>query len=203
MSTDEDLRELDVTPPGDGSSSLLGEPVSLRWPLLKDDSCFKNNHRTFKTLIRGEVKVFCAAGLTGALLRRVLMPCLLFTSSSSFTALNLNEVVDFGAGGRHPCLFSYVRQLVHSRGFALLPWCRSLEPVRENVSQTHFPSDPEQVRTHLLHHSGCSSWRRVHCLHCQHHPHWQNSHQLQNKRAAPMRSDHSTKRTPDRRSSPE
>lgn len=48
LSMEEDLRELDVTPPGEGWllgrwSSLVGEPVSLLWPLRKDDSCFKNS----------------------------------------------------------------------------------------------------------------------------------------------------------------
>jgi len=69
-------------------------------------------------------------GLTGALLRRVLMPCLLFISSSALTGLNMNEAfADLGAGGRHPCLFSYVRQAVHSKRLSLPAWCQSLEPI--------------------------------------------------------------------------
>lgn len=94
----------------------------------------------------------CTDGLrlTGALLRRVLMPCLLFTTSSSLTGLNMNGApADFGACGRHPCLLSYVRQVVHSKGVCLPPWCQSLDPVTEkwchklwnNFSMSVFSSD--------------------------------------------------------------
>lgn len=72
--------------------------------------------------------------LTGARLRRVLMPCLLFTSSVSFSGLNMNEAPpDFEAGGRHPCLFSYVWQVVHNKGLSRPPWCQSLEAVPEKI----------------------------------------------------------------------
>lgn len=157
LSVDDDLSELEVTLLGDGwlldCSSLVGEPVSLLWPLLKDDSCFKKKHThrnswglDFWTMvsykltssymkqnpswISGQWSV--RAGLTGALLRRVLMPCLLFITSSSFTGLNMNEAPgDFGAWGRQPCLFSCKRQVEQSRWWlSLPPWCQSLEPVR-------------------------------------------------------------------------
>lgn len=47
LSVEDDLKELQIAPPGevwllDCWSSLVGEPVTLLWPLLKDDSCFKN-----------------------------------------------------------------------------------------------------------------------------------------------------------------
>lgn len=70
--------------------------------------------------------------LTGALLRRVLMPCLLFTSSSSFTGLNMKEAPDLEAGGRQPCLFSYVRHDAHSSRLPLPTWCHSLESGEAN-----------------------------------------------------------------------
>lgn len=41
--------------------------------------------------------------------------------------------------------------------------------------------------THLLYHSGRSSWFPVHCLHYQDRPHWQNSHPLQRKKSASMK----------------
>lgn len=70
--------------------------------------------------------------LTGALLRRVLMPCLLFTSSSSLTGLNMKEAPDLEAGGRQPCLFSYVRHGAHSNRLPLPTWCHSLESGQAN-----------------------------------------------------------------------
>lgn len=46
LSVEDDLREIEDVPLMEvwllgGWSSLVGEPVSLRCPLLKDDSCFK------------------------------------------------------------------------------------------------------------------------------------------------------------------
>lgn len=145
----------------DCESSVLGEPVNLLSPLLNDVSCFKtqptviivsNNSCspiTYKMLFFSVWKIFVIIKpkivlgfswdsesiwrqeLTGALLCRVLMPCLLFTSSSTFTGLNIKEAFpDLEAGGRHPCLFSYVRQVVQSRELSLPTWCQSLEAVQ-------------------------------------------------------------------------
>lgn len=127
--------------------------------------------------------------LTGALLRRVLMPCLLFTSSSSFTGLNIKEAPDLEAGGRQPCLFSYVRHDAHSSRLPLPTWCHSLESGEANsltwkgdwsfTWHTHtkkkkMPCPREIARAYLSHRSGCSSSSPVRCRRYRDHPRWQN-----------------------------
>lgn len=93
---------------------------------------------------------------------------------------------DFGADGRNPCLFSYVRQLVHSTRLSLPPWCQSLEAVtRKTALATSFTNCLKAAftccfkpKTHSLCHSDRSSCFPVHCPRYQDHHHWQNLHPL-------------------------
>lgn len=116
------------------------------------------------------------------------MPCLLFTSSSSLTGLNMKEAPDLEAGGRQPCLFSYVRHDAHSSRLPLPTWCHSLESgegkqfhVKRRLKlylaqkkKKKMPCPREIARAYLSHRSGCSSSSPVRCRRYRDHPRWQN-----------------------------
>lgn len=95
----------------------------------------------------------------------------------------MKELPDFEAGGRHPCLFSYVRHVAHSNRLPRPTWCHSLEPGQGK--HTHVKGHPrlrlasnicprEAVCAYLLRHSGCSSWNPARCHRCRGHPRWRS-----------------------------
>lgn len=109
----------------------------------------------------------------------------------------LNRFKHEGSGGRFRsrrqtavfvfiCATSGAEQRVASS--ALVPILRACtqtlqRSVRHQYIRLNVTNPRWTTLSHLLHHSGCSSWFPVRCLRCPDHPHWQNSHPLQRKRS--------------------